>query len=180
MKKNDLKYYLIPVGYISSLLIMECFPNVLSAGLFLLMLIGSAIALVALVINRGQRAIRPRFFLMALILIPVIDLSFGLSNELRDKLKGQIVLSIIDDSFATSKVLTVRKKGAELVAEYESSVAGFVATEAADIKISGDTISFKLTGRKYDDILVFDRNQNIMKSRSSHSNFRILINHLIE
>lgn len=115
-----------------------------------------------------------------LSLIPVIDLTFGLSNKLRDEIKGKIVLSIIDDSFATSKVLTVRQKGNELRAEYESSVAGFGDAEPADIKISGDTIVFKLTERQYGDILVFDRNQNAMKSKSSSSNFRILINKLIE
>lgn len=133
-----------------------------------------------MITNRIKRTIRQRFALIMLSLIPVIDLTFGLSNKLRDEIKGKIVLSIIDDSFATSKVLTVRQKGNELRAEYESSVAGFGDAEPADIKISGDTIVFKLTERQYGDILVFDRNQNAMKSKSSSSNFRILINKLIE
>jgi hypothetical protein len=180
MNKENLKYYLIPVGYISSLLTMEFFPNILSVGLFLLILAVSVIALIILIINRRQRTIQMRFVLAAMTLIPIIDLSLGLSNKLRDELKGHIVLSVIDDSFASSKVLTVRQKGTDLMAEYESSVAGFGDTEAADIWINGDTIAFKLTKRKYDDVLVFDRSQNLMKSKNSNSNFRILINQLIK
>src|SRR6187431_3309212 len=103
MNKVDLKYYLIPVGYILSLLAMEFFPNILFVGLFLLILMGSVVALVVLIINRRQRTTQLRIAFALLALIPTIDLSFGLSNRLRDELKGQIVLSIMDDSFATSK-----------------------------------------------------------------------------
>lgn len=44
MNKRNLKYYFIPIGYISSLITMEFFPNILSIGLFLLMVAGSIVA----------------------------------------------------------------------------------------------------------------------------------------
>jgi len=75
MNKNNLKYYLIPAGYILSLLTMELYSNILSVGFFLLVLIISVIALVALIINRGQRTFKFRFALAVVSVIPFIDLS---------------------------------------------------------------------------------------------------------
>jgi hypothetical protein len=180
INKTNLKYYFIPVAYISSLLAMEFYPNIVFVGLFLLVLLGSVVALLLLMINRRQRTIQPRFALTVLALIPIIDLSFGLSNKLRDELKGQIVLSIIDDSFATSKVLTVRQNGTELNAIYETSIAGFADIETAHIEVKGDTIAFRLVERQYTDLLVLDRDQNILRGRNSNSTFRILVNQIIE
>jgi hypothetical protein len=179
MNKTDLKYYLLPVGYISGLLAIEFFPNI-SGLVILLSLVSSVIGLVALIINRRHRAIRQRLALVALILIPVIDLSFGLSNKLRDELKGPIVLSVIDKSFVSTIALTVRRKETKLVGVYDNSVAGFGDAELAEVWINGDTISFKLIDRKYEDILIFDRSENLMRSINSNSNFRILTNQLIK
>jgi hypothetical protein len=159
---------------------MEFFPNVLSVGLFLLVLIGSVIGLIVLMINRRQRTNRIRLVLGILTLIPIIDLTLELSHKLNDELKGQIVLSVIDDSFASSRVLTVRQKGTRLLAECESSVAGLGDSEKADISVEGDTITFKLIDRNYNDVLVFDRDKNLMRSQNSNSNFRILVNQLIK
>jgi hypothetical protein len=180
MNKIDLKYLLIPLGYISSLIAMEVFPNILFIGLFLLMLIASVVALVLLSVNRRKRPAKLRVALAALALVPFIDLAFGLSTKLRDELKGPIVFSIVDDGFASSKGLTIRKKGAQLMAEYDTSVAGIGNTEPADVTLRGDTIVFKLTEREYEDKVVLDRRQNVMKSVNSNTNFRILINQLIE
>ena len=176
---DNLKYFLIPVGYISSVLLMEFFPNVLSVGLFLLVNLGSIIALVVLVFKSKQKSIQKLLILMLLSAVPIIDFSFGLSNILRDKLKGYIVFSAIDDSFATSKVLTIRQDGTALKAEFESSVAGFGETETAAVQINSDTITFTLDERQYSDVLVFDRNKNSMKG-SKNSNYRILINKLMK
>jgi hypothetical protein len=86
----------------------------------------------------------------------------------------------MDKSFATTEALTVRRKGTKLLGEYENSVAGLGEREPAEIWRNGDTITFKLTERKYDDALIFDRNKKLMRSKNSNSNFRILINQLIE
>ena len=178
MNKRDLKYYLIPVGYFSTVLAMDLFSNFISIGLFVLILGLSFIGSMSLLINRKRRTMRLRLTLAILTLIPFIDLSFGMSNKLRDELKGQIVFNAIDKSFATTRVLIVRQKGTELIGEYESSVAGIGDSETADIWLSGDTITFKLTDRKYEEVLVFDRNKKMMKSKNS--NFKILVNQIFE
>jgi hypothetical protein len=180
MNNADIKYYLIPVGYILSVIAMEFFFSILSVGLYLLMLSASVVALIVLIINRTKRPTKLKVTLTGLALIPIIDLTFGITNEVRDGLKGQIVLSVIDDSFASTKALTVRRKGTQLMAEYESSVAGIGDRESADIDVNGDTIAFKLIERNYADVLVLDRNENVMKSKTSNDNFRILVNELIK
>lgn len=179
MNKNTLKYYLIPVAYISSVMLMEFFPNIISIGLFLLVLLGSAIALMALIANRRQRTIQLRVALVVLALIPILDLSLGLTNRMRNEIKGEIVFSAMNKSFITSKTFMVRKKGTKLIAAYELSGAGFGDSEAADIRINGDTNFLSIAQRRYDDILVFDRIKKIMKSKNTNSDYRILVNRLI-
>ena len=113
--------------------------------------------------------------------IPIFDLTFGITNTIRNEIKGEIALNIIDDSFATTKSLTVREKNGKLTAEFYNSVAGFGDMEKAQTEILNDsTLTFKLIERNYSENLTFDRQNQSFRNKEKNLNYRILKNELFE
>jgi len=118
-------------------------------------------------------------FLILLLLIPIFDLTFGITNTIRNGIKGEIVLDIIDDSFATTKSLTVREKNGKLMAEFYNSVAGFGDMVKAQTEILNDsTLTFRINERGYSENLIFDKQNQILRNKEKNLNYRILKNEL--
>ncbi|MEO1485196.1 MAG: hypothetical protein AAFU57_05595 [Bacteroidota bacterium] len=108
-------------------------------------------------------------------------MTFGITNTIRNGIKGEIVLDIIDDSFATTKSLTVREKNGKLKAEFYNSVAGFGDIEKAQLKILNDsTLTFKISLRNYSENLTFDRQNQSLRNNEKNLNYRILKNELLK
>ena len=110
-----------------------------------------------------------------------MDLTFGITNTIRNGIKGEIVLNIIDDSFATTKSLIVREKNGKLTSEFYNSVAGFGDMEKAQTEMLNDsTLTFKISERDYSENLTFDRQNQILRNKEKNLNYQILKNELFE
>ena len=177
--EGKIKYYLVPVTYIACLVLVEYSSNFIVAGLGFAAVIAGIVAAAMLIVNRRERTPSLRVVLILLVLIPTFDLSFGISNSIRNAIKGDVVFSVMDDSVVSAKVLTIRKLGIEFHGEYDFSAVGFGDVKRADIEIRGDTVSFAVPELNYRETLVYDRSHQIMRSQTSNSQYRILINQLI-
>ena len=179
MKDKILKYAILPLIYIFSVVLMEFYPNIFTFGLWLISFVLCVIGLIKLLVKKQNFKIK--LFPIVLLLIPIFDLTFGITNKIRNEIKGEIVLDIIDDSFATTKSLTIREKNGKLTAEFNSSVAGFGEKEKAATEILNDSIlTFKLTKRDYSEKLTFDKQNQSFRDKEKKLRYRILINELFE
>jgi len=107
--RNELpKYIILPIIYILSILLMEFYPNIITSGVWLISILLCLIVLIKLFFKKRNST--QKMFPFLLLLIPIFDLTFGITTTIRNGIKGEIVLDIIDDSFATTKSLTVREK----------------------------------------------------------------------
>lgn len=162
-----------------SVIFMELYPNIITTGLWLISLVLCIIGLIKILIKKQNFKLKllPIFFL----LLPIFDLTFGITNKVRNEIKGEIVLDIIDDSFATTKSLTVREKNGKLTAEYNSSVAGFGGMEKAETELLNDsTLAFKLINRNYSERLTFNKQNQSFRDKDKKLKYRILINELFK
>ena len=178
--RNELpKYIILPIIYILNILLMEFYPNIITGGIWLISILLCLIVLVKLLFKKRNST--QKMFPFLLLLIPIFDLTFGITTTIRNGIKGEIVLDIIDDSFATTKSLTVREKNGKLTAEFYNSVAGFGVIEKAQTEILDDsTLAFKITERDYSENLTFDKQNQILRNKKMNLNYRILKNELFE
>ena len=108
-------------------------------------------------------------------------MTFGITNSIRNGIKGEIVLDIVDDSFATTKSLTVRENNGKLTAEFYNSVAGFGDMEKAQTELLNDsTLTFKISESNYSESLTFDRQSQSFRNKEKNLNYRILKNELFK
>nr|WP_299383104.1 hypothetical protein [Allomuricauda sp.] len=179
MRKELLKYIILTALYILSALLMELYPNIITSGIWMISILLCIIELIRLLIKKQHFA--QNLIPILLLLIPIFDLSFGITNQIRNRIKGEIVLNIIDDSFATTKSLTVREKNGKLTAEFYNSVAGFGDREKAQTELLNDsTLTFKLSNRDYSENLTFDRQNQSLRNREKSLSYRILKNELFK
>jgi hypothetical protein len=160
---------------------MELFPNVLTGIIWIIAIILSLTGIVVVIVEWKKRAIRKKILLIAILIIPIADLSFGLSNHIRDSFRGEIVFSAIDDSIATTEGISIRQKNDKLIGYYEFSIAGFGDKEKVQVTIVQDTIlTYFMLDRKFGDTLVFIKQTNTVNSINSNKTYRILINELLK
>ena len=179
MRNELLKYIILPIIYILSVLLMEFYPNIITSGIWLISILLCSIGLIRLLVKK--RIITQKLLLIFLLLIPIFDMTFGITNSIRNGIKGEIVLDIIDDSFATTKSLTVREKNGKLTAEFYNSVAGFGDMEKARTELLNDsTLTFKVSDRNYSESLTFDRQNKSLRNKEKNLNYRILKNELFK
>ena len=179
MKNEFLKYLILPIIYILSVPLTELYPNIITSGIWLISILLCIIGLIRLLIKK--RNLTQKLIPILLLSIPIFDLTFGITNTIRNEIKGEIALNIIDDSFATTKSLTVREKNGKLTAEFYNSVAGFGDMEKAQTEILNDsTLTFKLIERNYSENLTFDRQNQSFRNKEKNLNYRILKNELFE
>jgi len=179
MRNENLKYIILPIIYILSVLLAELYPNIITSGIWLISILLCIIGLVRLLIKKWN--LTKKLLPILLLLIPIFDLTFGITNTIRNGIKGEVVLDIIDDSFATTKSLTVREKNGKLTAEFYNSVAGFGDMEKAQTELLNDsTLTFKISERNYSENLTFDRQNKSLRNKEKNLNYRILENKLFE
>ncbi len=158
---------------------MEFYPNMITSGIWLISILLCLIGLISLLVKK--RNLTQKLFPMILLLIPIFDLTFGITNTIRNGIKGEIVLDIIDDNFATTQSLTVRQKNGKLSAEFYNSVVGFGDLEKAQTKTLNDsTLTFKISERNYSENLTFDRQNQRLRNKEKNLNYRILKNKLFK
>ena len=158
---------------------MEFYPNIITIGLWLISFVICVIGLIKLIVKKLD--FKLKLLPIFLLLIPIFDLTFGVTNKIRNEIKGEIVLDIIDDSFATTKSLTIREKNGKLTAEFNSSVAGFGGKEKAETEMLNDSVlTFKLINRDYSEKLTFDKQNQSFRDKDKKMRYRILINELFE
>ena len=179
MTKQLLKYIILPIIYILSVLLTELYPNIITSGIWLISILLCLIGLIRLLIKK--RNLTEKLLPILVLLIPIFDLSSGITNTIRNGIKGEIVLDIIDDSFATTKSLTVREKNGKLTAEFYNSVAGFGDMEKAQTEMLNDsTLTFKILERNYSENLTFDRQNQSLRNKEKKLRYRILKNELFK
>ena len=179
MRNELLKYIILPIIYILSVILVEFYPNIFTSGIWLISIILCLIGLMRLLVKKGK--LTQELLPILLLLIPIFDLTFGITNRIRNGIKGEIVLNIIDDSFATTKSLIVREKNGKLTSEFYNSVAGFGDMEKAQTEMLNDsTLTFKISERDYSENLTFDRQNQILRNKEKNLNYRILKNELFE
>jgi len=145
----------------------------------MILLLLCIIGLIRLLIKKHN--LTQKLIPILLLLIPIFDLTLGITNKIRNGIKGEIVLDIIDDSFATTKSLTVRDKNGKLTGEFYNSVAGFGDMEKAQTEVMNDsTLTFKLSDRDYNEQLTFDRQNNSLSNKEKNLSYRVLKNKLFE
>jgi len=158
---------------------MEFYQNIVIAGFWLFSILLCLIILIRLLVKKQSLSLK--LIPISLLLIPIFDLTLGITNTLRDQIKGEIVLDIIDDSFLTTKSLIVREKNEKLTARFHSSVAGFGDTENAQIKILNDSsLFFKISKREYSESLIFNKQNQILYNKEKNLNYRVLKNTLLK
>ena len=158
---------------------MEFYPNIITIGIWLVSIILCLIGLIKLLAKK--LSLTQKLLPILLLLIPISDLTFGLTNKIRDGIKGEIVLSAIDDSFATTKSIVIREKSGKLNGEYDYSVAGFGELEKAKIKILNDsTLRFELTEREYSERLTFDKKNQSLQNKEKNINLLNIKKRIIE
>ncbi|PIE50520.1 MAG: hypothetical protein CSA38_02675 [Flavobacteriales bacterium] len=151
----------------------------ITSGIWLISILLCLIGLISLLVKK--RNLTQKLFPMILLLIPIFDLTFGITNTIRNGIKGEIVLDIIDDNFATTQSLTVRQKNGKLSAEFYNSVVGFGDLEKAQTKTLNDsTLTFKISERNYSENLTFDRQNQRLRNKEKNLNYRILKNKLFK
>ena len=179
MRNELLKYIILPIIYILSVLLMEFYPNIITSAIWLISILLCIIGLIRLLINK--RNLTQKLLPILLLSIPILDMTFGITNTIRNGIKGEIVLNIIDDSFATTKSLTVREKNGKLTAEFYNSVAGFGDMEKAQTEMLNDsTLTFELSERIYSENLTFDKQNQSFRDKEKNLNYRILKNELFK
>jgi len=162
-----------------SVLLAELYPNIITSGIWFISILLCIIGLVRLLIKKWN--LTNKLLPILLLLIPIFDLTFGITNTIRNGIKGEIVLDIIDDSFATTKSLTVREKNGKLTAEFYNSVAGFGEMEKAQTELLNDsTLTFKISERNYTESLTFDKKNKSLRNKEKNLNYRILKNELFK
>ena len=158
---------------------MEFYPNIITSGIWLISILLCLIGLISLLVKK--RDLTQKLLPILLLLIPIFDLTFGITNTIRNGIKGEIVLNIIDDSFATTKSLTVREKNGKLTAEFYNSAAGFGGMEKGQTEMLNDsTLTFKISERDYSENLTFDRQNQRLQNKEKNLNYRILKNELFK
>jgi hypothetical protein len=179
MVKGILKYYFFPLIYIGGVLCIEFIPNILSVAVWGSSILLCVVAIFKVIFKKitiGRKAI-----LIAILNIPIFDITFNLSYLIRNKIKGEIVFSAIDDSFATTKSITIRQKNGLLRAEYDFSVAGLGKTEQADISIEHDSVLIlNLKERDYTERLTFHKYDNQIRSNEKNLIYRVVENKLFK
>ena len=158
---------------------MEFYPNIITSGIWLISILLCIIGLIRLLIKK--RNLTQKLLPILLLSIPILDMTFGITNTIRNGIKGEIVLNIIDDSFATTKSLIVREKNGKLTAEFYNSVAGFGDMEKAKTEMLNDsTLTFELSERIYSENLTFDKQNQSFRNKEKNLNYRILKNELFK
>ena len=179
MRNKLLRYIILPIIYILSVLLMEFYPNVITSGIWLISILLCLIGLIRLLIKKQD--LTQKLLPIFLLLIPIFDLTLGITNSIRNRIKGEIVLHIIGDSYAITKSLTVREKNGKLTAEFYNSVAGFGDMKKAQTEILNDsTLTFKILERNYSESLIFDRQNQSLRNKEKNLRYRILKNKLFE
>ena len=179
MSKEHLKYLTLPLLYVLSVFLAEFYPNILTSVIWLISILFCIIGLIKLLSKKLD--LKWKWALVLFLLIPVFDLTLGITNKIRDGIKGQIVFNVIDDSFATTESLIVREKNNELIAERDFSVAGIGQIEKVNVKILNDsTLIFERAENDYSEILTLDRKNHILKTQKDKRQFRILTNQILE
>ncbi|MDG5492223.1 hypothetical protein [Psychroserpens sp. SPM9] len=179
MKNKHLKYHLLPLIYIGSVLLNEFYPNIITIGIWFISFLLCVIALIRFI--KKKRILKSNTLLIILLLIPMFDVSLGITNSIRTKIKGKIVLSIIDDGFATTKSLTIRAKNGKLNGEFSNSAAGFGGFEKAQIEVLNDSaFLFKLSTRDYSEHLTLDKQTQRFYTKKKNMSYRILLNELLK
>ena len=179
MQKQLLKYLILPLFYIFSVVLMEFNSNIIISGIWLVSILLCLIGLAKLLTKKLD--LKRKWIPILLLLIPILDLTLGITNNIRNVIKGDIVLSIIDDSFATTKSVTLRKKNGEITAEFYNSVAGFGEMEKAKAEVINDSVFiFELINRKYSEKLTFDREKQSLRDKNKNLNYRILKNEIFK
>lgn len=177
--KRSLVYYLLPLIYIGAVLLMEFFPNILSAGVWVLSIVICIAALFQVAFKKIPAVSKVIFILV--LSIPAWDIAFNLSYTIRNKIKGEIVLSAIDDSFAATRSITVRQKNGLLKTEYDFSAAGIGEVEQADVTIESDSvIVINVKERNYSERLVFDRQKGQIIDNTKGLFYRVMENKILK
>ena len=149
--------------YIVGVILSELFPNILTTLIIIGSFFGCIGGLILFLIQKDKP--KKHLIFVPLLLLPFIDIGFGITTLIKNKVKGSIVLDVIDDSFASTNSLTIRIKNGKLHSEYYSSVAGIGSNEKAVATILNDsTIAFKILERKYSDTLIYDSKQKYFKT----------------
>jgi hypothetical protein len=85
--RNKLQKYIIPpIIYILSVLLMEFYPNIFTSGIWLISILLCTIGLIRLLIKKWN--LRTKLFPILILLIPIVDLTFGITNTIRNGIKG--------------------------------------------------------------------------------------------
>ena len=171
------KYYLFSLSYVAGVILLEFFPNILTIAVWGLSALACAASVFWILFKKTR--VFQKMALVGLLSLPILDMTLGISYNIRNRIKGRIVFSAIDDSFATTKSIVVRQKNDQLIGEYDSSVAGFGGSENANVVIEGDSaLVINLTERNYSERLVFDRQNSQIFARGNNSVYRITENKL--
>ncbi|MEW4923493.1 hypothetical protein [Algibacter sp. 2305UL17-15] len=179
MKSELNKYIILTLIYVLSVFLVELHTNIIARGVWLISILLCLIGLIRLLLKK--RNLTQKLLPILLLSIPILDLTFGITNKIRNEIKGEIVLDIIDDSFATTKNLTVRERNGKLTAEFYNSFAGFGDMEIAKTELLNDsTLAFKLSERNYSENLTFDRQKQNFRNKEKNLNYRILKNELFK
>ncbi len=123
---------------------------------------------------------RRKVIIGLITLLPLLDIGLGISNLIRDQIKGEIVLSIIDNGVVATSVFTIRQKYQKLVGYLDQSAAGFGELETAEVEIVNDsTLTFRLLERDYSETLIYYKERQIFNDTSSFKTYRIMRNELM-
>lgn len=158
---------------------MEFYPNIISGGFWVISIVLCVVGLIKLLSKK--RKMKLKWVLIFLVLIPIFDLIFGITNIIRDNIKGQIVFFAIDDSFLTTESIIIRRKNNELISSMEFSAVGFSDIKNVDVKMVNDSIlifNWIENNRIFE--WTIDLQNKILSSKINNKTFRILTNKLIE
>ena len=124
--------------------------------------------------------LRRKVIIGLITLLPLLNIGLGISNLIRDQIKGEIVLSILDDGVVANSFFTIRQKDQKLVGYLDQSAAGFGELETAEVEIVNDsTLTFRLLERDYSKTLIYDKERQIFNDTSSFKTYRIMRNELM-
>ncbi|ARN76833.1 hypothetical protein BST97_01805 [Nonlabens spongiae] len=131
-------------------------------------------------IYKSTFELRRKLIVGLITLLPLLDISLGISNSIRDQIKGEIVLSIIDDGVFASSAFTIREKNQQLVGYIDQSAAGLGEIETAEVEIINDsTLTFTLLERDYYQILIYDKEHQVFNDTSNLRTYCIMRNKLM-
>lgn len=136
-------------------------------GVFVLLLLSLIISIKWIIKSIKQKNFKKLIFVL-LLLIPLLDIISGFSENIYSKIKGDIVLSGFDDGPLSTTGITVREKDGKQLLEYENSVGGFGNIQIGLIRhISDSSFVFELDNTMYIDTVWYDKKSNLLLMRNN-------------